>query len=1207
MRIWICSNAICLAILLLFTSSIFAQAPTIASFNPANGTIGTLVTITGTNLGSPTVLTIGGVAAIPVSNTGTSLVAMVMTGATSGVISITTAGGSVNSISNFTVSPSQTPNAQQGANLVGTVGSVVEFGRSVSISADGNTAIVGGNYDASHTGAAWVYTRTGGVWTQQGNKLVGTGAVGNANQGQSVSLSADGNTAIVGGPTDNGNIGAAWIYTRSGGVWTQQGNKLVGTGGILFPNQGFSVSISADGNTALVGAIYDNAAIGAAWVFTRTAGIWTQQGSKLVGIGSVGQSYQGVSVSISADGNTAIIGGNSDNTNIGAAWIFTRTAGVWTQQENKLVGTGNVGQSFQGGSVSISADGNTAIVGGTGDNGGVGAAWVYIRSAGVWTQQGSKLLGTGTIGTNIKQGQSVTLSADGNTAIVGAPSENNSNEGAALIYKRSGGIWSQQGSKIVGVEVIGGSVFGVSSALSADGKTVIIGGAFRNSSEGAAWVFSAPDISIGDRIWQDTNGDGIQDLAETGIAGVTIQLVQGATVIATATTDASGNYLFTSTTGVSTASTIYGIATLTASSNYIIRVPNVIGGSKQAALGTNTLTIANTPANDETDSDGLLVGNDAEIAITTGLAGTTDLSQDCGFAPPGGGVGGGGGGGLESKSLGDAIVKRVYNKAIHNENGPVEYNSLAVVVPRSNQQVAMGAAPSSVTLASIMPNISAQGFIAYNSSPKDLTSITNAKEVLAFDFTANKEVKAVAFATKTLGELYDHTKPICDRLKGATLVSVENIKIQGLDFVKYTINNENGQREYATSFSVGTKANRNNFSFQSTWLTQDYLSDETMYNFQLWAGTSALVTDMVTDILAKVQAIAPIASIKPTYIPATYVESGKREGQNINLVVKNATANTNGYFTLEDKSNEISASAVVRTIPFTINANGKSNVIIPMDDKYQSVLTMYVNGVVKDVVYMSDGAWTVDYNKATTTLNNFTVSNDSKRVYAADEYPLFRNVSLKANSSDFVSIVKLLRGGGTAADMSAYKGIKFTASGGYSLRVTLVKNGIVDYKNQYAAIVPLELGEKEYYLSLDQFVSEGTSAKINANDITTVVFTVEVFTGKNNTISTNLSNISFTKTDMNYLNSLESKELQISPNPVTGNRFICNFMSSKTAVLSLHVTDMNGKLIYSQSVNAVKGENSVPVTLTNKTTGIQIVSLEGPELKYNSKKLVIVN
>src|SRR5262249_21970007 len=79
-------------------------------------------------------------------------------------------------------------------------------------SADGNTAIVGGSADNAATGAAWVFTRSGGIWTQQGDKLVGTGGVGIGGQGRSVALSADGNTAIVGGSFDNGLVGAAWVY-----------------------------------------------------------------------------------------------------------------------------------------------------------------------------------------------------------------------------------------------------------------------------------------------------------------------------------------------------------------------------------------------------------------------------------------------------------------------------------------------------------------------------------------------------------------------------------------------------------------------------------------------------------------------------------------------------------------------------------------------------------------------------------------------------------------------------------------------------------------------------------------------------------------------------------------------------------------------------------------------------------------------------------
>ncbi|MGL4359339.1 MAG: MBG domain-containing protein, partial [Sediminibacterium sp.] len=295
-----------------------------------------------------------------------------------------------------------------------------------------NTAIVGGYGDNGGAGAAWVFTRSGGSWSQQGSKLVGTGAVGNAQQGVSVSLSADGNTAIVGGFTDNSYTGAAWVYTRSGGSWSQQGSKLVGRGARGSAGQGNSVSLSADGNTAIVGGYTDNINAGAAWVYTLSGGSWSQQGSKLVGTGAGDIAAQGYSVSLSADGNTAIVGGPTHNSNAGAAWVYTRSGGSWSQQGSKLVGTGAVGSAGQGVSVSLSADGNTAIVGGNNDNNGAGAAWVYTRSGGSWSQQGSKLVGTGAVG-GAYQGTSASLSADGNTAIVGGNNDNNG-AGAAWVY-----------------------------------------------------------------------------------------------------------------------------------------------------------------------------------------------------------------------------------------------------------------------------------------------------------------------------------------------------------------------------------------------------------------------------------------------------------------------------------------------------------------------------------------------------------------------------------------------------------------------------------------------------------------------------------------------------------------------------------------------------------------------------------------------------
>ncbi len=398
--------------------------------------------------------------------------------------------------------------SQQGPKLVATdVLGLAQQGFSVSLSGDGNTAIVGCVNDNLGHGAASIWIRSGGLWTQQGPKLVGSGAVDNAEQGISVALSSDGNTAIVGGLNDNSGVGAVWVWTRNGGEWTQQGTKLVGSGALGPANQGTSVALSADGNTAIIGGANDNSsgsvvvnAYGAAWVWTRSGGVWNQQGSKLVGSGAIGYARQGGSVSISADGNTAIVGGPVDNIDrnllypagTGAAWIWTRSAGVWAQQGPKLVGAGAVGNAEQGVSVSLSADGNTAIVGGDNDNNlfdyeGTGAAWIWTRSEGVWTQQGPKLVGAGAVG-HAGQGGSVCISADGNKAIVAGYGDDH-DVGAGWIWIRSKGDWIQQGPKLVGSGNVGPALEGLVS-LSGDGRTAILGGPHDNN-VGAAWIFTA--------------------------------------------------------------------------------------------------------------------------------------------------------------------------------------------------------------------------------------------------------------------------------------------------------------------------------------------------------------------------------------------------------------------------------------------------------------------------------------------------------------------------------------------------------------------------------------------------------------------------------------------------------------------------------------------------------------------------------------------
>jgi hypothetical protein len=247
----------------------------------------------------------------------------------------------------------------------------------VALSADGKTAVIGGSCECSNVGAAWAFTRSGGVWTQQGPKLTASGETGAGRFGSSVALSADGNTALIGGPLDASDVGAAWAFTRSGGAWAQQGTKLTASDEAGAARFGISAALSADGNTALIGADSDNGGTGAAWAFTRSGGIWTQQGTKLTASDESGSANFGSGVALSDDGNTALIGGYLDNFFGGAAWVFTRSGAVWTQQGTKLTGGDETGSGQFGVSAGLSADGDTALIGGHQDDNGVGAAWAF--------------------------------------------------------------------------------------------------------------------------------------------------------------------------------------------------------------------------------------------------------------------------------------------------------------------------------------------------------------------------------------------------------------------------------------------------------------------------------------------------------------------------------------------------------------------------------------------------------------------------------------------------------------------------------------------------------------------------------------------------------------------------------------------------------------------------------------------------------------
>lgn len=387
---------------------------------------------------------------------------------------------------------------EESSKMFGYVGSAQRLGTAVDVSTDGKFAVLG----------APTYQTKGGVLLYDVLQkksivyLVGSNSTISANQGSSAAISDTGYTVAFGGPTE-GVSGSAWVWSQTGdspaitGTWIQE-TKLVPADAVGDARFGHSVDMSRTGNTVVVGGPSDNSGIGAFWVFVRTVGSeWVPQGGKVVGTGAVGASgsRQGSSVSISGNGLTIAVGGWMDDNYRGATWVFLidPDTNIWNQQGLKLVYPGLSEQAMQGSSVSLSNDGKVLAVGAQNDALTIGAVCMFTRSeGGEWTPA-QKLVGTGsTANPNVFQGWSVGLAGDASKLVIGANADN-ATVGASWFFARNAeGVYEQHSRKLVGSGYVGLPSQGYAVSMSGNGKVFLVGGPDHATRDGAVWVYTLP-------------------------------------------------------------------------------------------------------------------------------------------------------------------------------------------------------------------------------------------------------------------------------------------------------------------------------------------------------------------------------------------------------------------------------------------------------------------------------------------------------------------------------------------------------------------------------------------------------------------------------------------------------------------------------------------------------------------------------------------
>ena len=384
-----------------------------------------------------------------------------------------------------------------------------EFGHYVALSADGNTLAVSAYWEASNAkgvngnqrdesipqaGAVYVFIRSGGTWIQQAYiKASNTGEAGTADSfgegdqfGWSLALSRDGNTIAVGALTEDGGAttingddrnnsapgaGAVYVFARRGATWSQQAYVKPSNidAGDMF---GYSVALSADGNTLAVGSFDEdgsgrgvnppsnnqNAGSGAVYVFSRAMSSWSQQVYIKPSNGEPQDSF-GVHVALSDDGATLLAGSLDedcratgvnpqgcdndwdDDLSMGAAYVFVRAGSTWTQQA--FLKPSNTGANdWFGARVALSGDGNTAAIAAPFEDGGVkgvngrqgdesagqaGAVYMFTRAGTTW-QQRAYVKGSNTDAFD-EFGSSVALDRTGATLVASARGEDGATRG----------------------------------------------------------------------------------------------------------------------------------------------------------------------------------------------------------------------------------------------------------------------------------------------------------------------------------------------------------------------------------------------------------------------------------------------------------------------------------------------------------------------------------------------------------------------------------------------------------------------------------------------------------------------------------------------------------------------------------------------------------------------------------------------------------
>ena len=579
------------------------------------------------------------------------------------------------------------------------------------------------------------------------------------------------------------------------------------------------------------------------------------------------------------------------------------------------------------------------------------------------------------------------------------------------------------------------------------------------------------------------------------------------------------------------------------------------------------------------DNDGLIDANDPDCSTS-----------------------GGNNGGLESNGR---LAEKIFQRSLERRIEPSKIKNAKADMIRRERTATYGVfgganERSLVSIEDFIPLDTLSNSETYISSPDDLVNITNATEVYSVDIFRNDNRVAAVFATTTENGVYEHTKYICDRLKGGIINDITTMEIGGTDYIVTDLIQPEGNREFALSFSA--RENKNGFlSVESHWSLENYPADNSYYNFQIWANSEEDLKALTLKTLQLLYDFNPIQNITTSKPPSVFVSQGEYKNGKLDLKLINKVNSTNISVEGERSATETTNSEAINTSA-SISGNYSEFVSIEVGSVYDMGFRIkHANDTVFDDLFIADGLWFIDTQEDNI---QYEVSPNIED-YKSDAYQLERSIKVSGTVTNSINVYRSMKPNFVSVDVSDFNTLHFDVTGEHSMQVILIKKSISEWGNQFKTSITTTGASNEINIPLSRF-SNGSEEQITLNDIQAVIFKIENG-GETEEVNLEISNLEFnTQEDTFSKDALTANTIVATPNPSFGDVNI-TWRSAAEGIHSAVFSDINGRTIKEFRGLTSVGLNQIVIERKDLISGIYFISIIEQTGEIRNEKIVLID